>query len=310
MLRYPNPLTGDPGIINSNPDDYEKKPAKLACDKAISTITFNNKTYEYSYCSEDGVIIATSYDAINEFLAVWEKLKSELNILEVNKPVNRNELGLFFNIVTKGKTKKDRQSKEALEKLKKENPEHFPQQDSLIEKKSISLVQFTDVYIGQSATPIVDATEFIDEVLDFNDEPFRICEHYFDKKILPVPALKNFIDNDFNTPDQIATKKSLKAAWIAIIISVVATVISLLATIFSIYATYNVDPSEVNLQKIQSQLESIENSINTSNEEQLDKILNALDNIPPSYDNSEIIEKLEEIANLIQQEISISTESH
>lgn len=200
-------------------------------------IQMGNQKIEFDAYSKKGIMINTSFDEIKNFIAIWEYLKRELQVLEVKKDINKDEIGLFFEKVP--------------------NKEYAPNKDQVVERLIPISEEYDDEEIKYRHK--ISALEFVPEVLERKEEEFLICEGYFDKKIIPTPALDNFIKEGFCTPDQVATKKSLKVAWVAI-------VISLLATIFSIYATYNVDPSDRNLQQIQEQIKSIEKHIDNKND--------------------------------------------
>lgn len=250
-------------------EDIENKPAKLFYRDTNVFINCREQKFTYDLCSDNGICISTSFDEIKNFIALWEYLKNELDVLEVKKNLDCEEVGLFFQ--------------------KKANPQYFQgieQDNNMI---PIDLFGFRisndSVTLEETQSNPVYAIKYIETILECDYDKLNVCEYYLDKKIIPTPALRNFIASDFSTPDQIATKDSLKAAWIAIGISIVATLISVGATLFSIYATYNVDPSEDNLKVIQ---------------EQLDNIFNELQDIDGlKYDDSRLIEELEEIEDII-----------
>lgn len=245
--------------------------------------TVKDKKLKFNAYEEDGICIRTSFDEIKNFIAIWEYLKAELNVLEVKKDINKEEVGLFFERTL--------------------NKKYAPDKEQAVSNRIIILDADEDGKVSYKEK--ISAMEFVPEVLVCNEEELLICGDYFEKKIIPTPALRNFIEEDFSTPDQIATKKSLNAAWIAIGISI-------FTTLFSIYATYNVDPSDANLKQIQEQLEEIETKIDIANDEQLEQILTEIQNIKiPEYDDADmkesidsIKESLDEIKGYIEDELN------
>lgn len=237
-------------------------------------INSKNARFEFDVYSEEGICIKTSFDEIKNFIAIWEYLKRELDVLEVKKDINKEEVGLFFERVP--------------------NEKYAPDKEQEFDTHLIPISEEDDngeIHYKHK----ISAMEFIPEVLERNEEELLVCESYFDKKIIPTPALKNFIEEDFSTPDQVATRKSLYAAWVAIWISICAT-------IFSVYATYNVDPSDANLKQIQEQLKSIEDQIDTANEFELEQILTEIQSIDISeYDDKDMKEAVENIEKSLDE---------
>lgn len=112
---------------------------------------------------------------------------------------------------------------------------------------------------------------------------------------MATPLLGEYVSNNYQTEEEKKSKWALIGTWVAI-------GISFLMAGFSIFATFKVDPSNNNLVNIQSQLEQIRETINSSNEQQLNEILSKLDELNLSqYDDQELQDKLDSIINELKQ---------
>ena len=60
-------------------------PAKLEYTENKKKVTFNSCCYEYDLWDEKGFYIAIDYDEIVGFISLWEYLKRELDVFEVEK---------------------------------------------------------------------------------------------------------------------------------------------------------------------------------------------------------------------------------
>lgn len=265
-----NILNGEIPQINVDDDIYEQKPAELGFENAKSYIKIGQEKYDYPLCSDNGVMIATSFEEIKAFLSIWEILKRELYVLEVPKSINKNELGLFFDVIDKNKEPKINNID-----LSRYTPVEIPENWKQLSEK-----------IAATETYIVDANQFIDEELNCNYDKLHICEHYLSKKILPTPTLNNYIHDKFNTPEQKLGKMSLATAFIAIVISVLTSIISM-------YITMSSDVKPV-LQSIDDKISELSNNIAYIDNKEEAQINLSSDNI------SKIQEDLKGIKEIIE----------
>ena len=262
-----NILTGEMPQINTNDDIYEQKYAELGFEDANAYIEIGQNKFSYPLCSENGIIIATSFDEIKTFLSIWEILKKELLVLEVPKPINRNEIGLFFDIIDKNK-----KIKRSNIDLSQFTPIEIPEKYKQISEK-----------IAAKENYIVDAAQFIDEELECDYDKLHICEYYLSKKILPTPTLNNYICDRFNSPEQKLGKLSLITAIIAIVISLITSAISMYITISS-----NNTPV---LQSIDNKIRELNNNITYIYNETENKIDSSSDNIIKIQEGLQSIKK-------------------
>lgn len=162
-------------------------PGKLQLEEETRDIVFEGKRYKYKLWNENGFLIATSIDKIVGFISIWEYLKNELEILEIDKEVSKTELELFFK---KNKVQEGR--------------------------RTICVSNYNDEgFVYRSASL------YIDEDIKADEEQLKIWKKYFTKRILPTPTLNKYIANGFKTEEEKTSKQSLIVAVIAIIISII-----------------------------------------------------------------------------------------
>lgn len=279
-IEYPVYVYEENDLLYRGERKLEHVKAQLKYDEKFS-IYHDGQNYIYDAFDDKGILIKTSFGDIKNFIAIWEYLKRELQILEVDKEIDTEEIGLFFEKVPNEVYSPD-ENKKMIDS---------PYGPPIVNYDSNGVPKYKK---------IISAREFIEYRLSVNIEELLVCSDYLEKKIIPTPALDNFVKDKFSTPEQKATKWSLIAAWIAIIISIFTTG-------FSIYATYNVDPSDMNLKLIQKQLEEIQADLDILNEEQLNQILEEIQNLDvPENERKELnesIDKIEKSVNEIKEQI-------
>lgn len=144
--------------------------------------------------------------------------------------------------------------------------------------------------------------DYSDEYLQIDSELLKYCEKYRDKKIIVRQDLHVLVENDFIPSEKKQYDQSRKQAWIAIIISGVIGLASIITSIFQTnlmyrrnndFWTYNesIETSELievndNLEIIQDEIQTL--SVNENN----------------NKDNTELIEKLDELIDLLSKYIN------
>lgn len=78
-------------------EDYELVPAKLAYNGRDYTLKIDEKT-KYTYDYFKGINVTNSFSDIKTFLTIWQFLKSEGLVLEVDKEVSAQDYELFLSI--------------------------------------------------------------------------------------------------------------------------------------------------------------------------------------------------------------------
>lgn len=260
-------------------EDFEYKPAELVFNKIKTTVSYKEIKYEFNPCIDKGINIAVSFNQIKEFISIWSYLHKELYVLEVPKAIRKEEIGLFF----------ERRSKKIEKSITDitDNQKHTFLKNLGIEGIENELFKN---FPWNHNTPKVDAYKYADEILEFKEDNFIICDYYLAKKILSTPELELFIKSRFNTSEQINFYWALVPAYLAIIISI-------LIPLFQ-----KQDNTEV--IKIQNQLREIQQEVlqlEITNS-QLESVIDGLDNIKiEQFDDSELKEILLEIIEVIER---------
>ena len=215
--------------------------AKLEYTDNIKKVTFDNCCYEYDLWDEKGFNIAIDYDEIVGFISLWEYLKRELDVFEIEKEVSKSEIELFFR-----KYKK-------MTNMSNKTSNYIP----IVEEEPLRMIDDKlQRKVGDVDYNAIkrNAYDYVEEDIKIDSEQLKIFSTYLHKKILPTPSLTKYVSNRYRTEDEKATRISL-------IIAIVSIVISICTSLFSVYATFKVDPSNDNLKIIQEKLDTIENSI-------------------------------------------------
>lgn len=235
-----------PVYVSKNVLDLKNKreisvPARLEYMDNKKKVTFDNSCYEYDLWDEKGFNIAINYDEIVGFISLWEYLKRELDVFEIEKTVSRSEIELFFRKYEKT-TNKSNSTNDYIPIVQEEL---FQLTDGKFQRK-----------VGEVDYNVVrrNAYNYVEEDVGIDNEQLKIFSVYLHKKILPTPSLTKYVSNRYQTEDEKATRLSLRIAIISIIIAI-------FSSSFSVYAAFKIDPSNDNLKIIQEKLDTIENSI-------------------------------------------------
>lgn len=205
-------------------------PGKLQLEEEIREIIFEGERYKYELWDENGFLIATSIDKIVGFISIWEYLKSELEILEIDKAVSKTELELFF------KKKKVQEG-----------------------GRIICVSNYDDEGIVYRR-----ASLYLDEDIIVDEEQLKIWKKYFTKRILPTPTLNKYISNGFKTEEEKTSKQSLIVAVIAIVMSIVTFGFTIYTTYNVDPSENNLKVIQQELKNIEEQLkleEDVDNLI-------------------------------------------------
>ena len=171
-----------------SPSEYNECQLNLNYDYGIQTILWHEEEFTFDFYK--GVYVANCFEDILEFLILWEYLKSQMLVLEVNNKKQKENIGLLFSTIKKN---------------------DFP-----VEKqKNI---------IDYSTLTISDSFFINDSLYKFSDDNLYICEKFLNKRIIPSVSLDLFVKNKFKSPEELIQIKSLWAAWIAIFVSVLLSI--------------------------------------------------------------------------------------
>lgn len=194
-------------------EDYIKKKARLSFDNTSTSVNYGDKTYKFDYL--DGIFIPNSFDNIKKFLVIWSYLKSEGLILEVEKLITNEEIGIFFE----QKSKSNDKNKVNLEGL-----------SNVIDKfeKNIQEFKFQNLPFMYNTRKevVINANEFVDFNFEYIKEHELICSRFIGKKILPTTELELFIKHNYMTKEErnqvyahFASYASLFVAFLSLVIA-------------------------------------------------------------------------------------------
>ena len=189
--------------------------------------------------------VADSFDDIIDFITLWSYLKREALILEVDKPISKNDISIFFEL-------KDQ------EIAPNTNP-YWNRHYTITSGESEDEPVESECYLQ----PEKEARHYITQVWKLNKENLLTCSSFIDKKIIASSELRVYQQKKFKTVEQIANRKNLFVAWIAVFISLISVFVGNIMPLFK--------PQETDyLSVISTQVEAIEESVkNKTNDEEL-----------------------------------------
>lgn len=180
-----------------NHSDFEK-------EIKIKNLKFNINTLTSEVYIVDGL-----YSAILEFFSLWNLLESKQLVLSIPKQVTVNDAKIFF------KKNASRDSREYL----------FRQNSNLSQNSSIDFLKL-NVPFDPKFFYKKDDKEYTDVRLSIEKDAITVAENYIDKKILVLPNLLPFVQDDFKTNDEKKYRSEKRRANIAIAVSIVVALIS------------------------------------------------------------------------------------
>ena len=194
--------------------DYIRKKAILSFENTSSSIKYGNQNYYFNYL--DGIFIPNSFENIKKFLVIWSYLKSEGLILEVDKLITKEELGIFFEQKSKSNDK-NQVNLEGLSNIIEE-----------IEKSQASLnLQNMPFMYNKNKEVVRNANEFVDFNFQYIKEYELICSKFIGKKILPTTKLELFIKHNYMTKEDrnqlyahVASYTSLFVAFLSLVLAI------------------------------------------------------------------------------------------
>lgn len=169
------------------PSEYDECELKVNYDSGIQKIAWKGKEYIFNFY--EGVYVANNFENILDFLILWEYLKSQMLILEVNNKNIEDNIGLLFCTKNKNKSPYEQQ------------------------------------VIDYSTLTISDSFFINDLLCEISHDNLNICEAFLDKKIIPSVSLDLFIKNKFKSQEELIQIKALWVAWIAIFVSILLSIV-------------------------------------------------------------------------------------
>lgn len=201
-----------------NPCSYTSTLLSLKHDVGLKTLTIDDHTFTIDLYN--GVNIAESFSEIYEFLILWQHLKNEMLVLECSGDNEKETLSLMFSAT--------------------------PQKGNQLLEDDVVCN-----YIDYDTFTISDRY-LIEYDYAFCTDIYYRCRDFVGKRIYPSMQLSLFVENKFETFDEISQRKSLCAAWIAIWVSILLGLSSYVGDYLQ------ADPYSTYLNRIQNSISQVE----------------------------------------------------
>lgn len=263
--------------VEHTEDDYQLVSAKLCYNESTYTVNLDD-SISFSYDFFKGINITNNFSDIKTFLTIWQFLKSEGLILEVEKKVTSQDYEAFFEYKPIEHTMFYKTKKKIEQSLETEVPV-LPKSDDMSSSQLID------------RNAIKDYRNYIDSLFEYNKSHELICTQFINKQIYGISELDLFIKKGFKTNEEINITRTLVPAYLALALTLG----------IAIWQQLSVDNSDIVI--VQNQIEEIQT---TMNEEK--KCLSSIEkNIKWIIENTstsdEIEKKLDEIIKEINDNI-------
>jgi hypothetical protein len=265
--------------INTPTDnDFIYVEAMLDFHATKKDITYGtDATYSFDYSK--GIEFTNSFSDVKEFLTIWQYLKSENLVLEVDKKIDRKDLEVFFEYKPIEETNYYRR-KTSGQSVEVKYPKGYEPMESKL------------AFFHDDMKRIKDCRDYVDYYFEYNQSNEAICHQFLGKQIISNPALGLFIKRKFHTVEQRNTFLNLLPAYLALVLTLG----------ISIYQEWD---SNKDMQRILNVLSQIETQIENSafNKKYLEDIEKQLEQIIESGSyNSEMNDKIEGILQEIRDQ--------
>lgn len=198
-------------------------------------VTYKEQTFAFNFLDK-AYLVADSFLAIKDFVALWSYLRREALVFEGSKPVDEDDLSIFFE-----------QVEQEIHPITKPKWDQKVDIDETTKGSSIQKVNI-------SMVPQKSANNYIKKAWKINQDNLAMCEGYIGIKMMATSDLINFRQKGYRTVEEISQHKNLCAAWAAVIISLVSVFIGNILPLFQKTETDYLD-------SISQQVTSIEERI-------------------------------------------------
>lgn len=151
---------------------------------------------KYDYCLFTPIYICKDIDKILQFISIWQFLESEKFVIELPKPCEAQDMGLFL--------------------YKKEKNARTP--------------GYKNIDIKSKTTPI-SPCEYMDWRLAINEHNLSLCMPYLKKQMQPTLSLDTFIETGFMTKEDLNERRNFRIALAGVLIAFIASLASLIVSI-------------------------------------------------------------------------------
>lgn len=180
---------------------------------------------------EEGVYLSDkNYWRVLDFLSIWQLLQSEKLILTIPCSIDNKIIKLFFK-------KKNNQEKNNTNYIKHMLNEKF-KGDSKIKNEVFTAEvrkNINDLFPPSFNEKIFykkDDREYSDIFLIIDNEIVMISQDYLDKKILVLPELLKFVQNDFISSDERKYRIEHRLTVLAVVTSIFFSIVSLVSSLY------------------------------------------------------------------------------
>lgn len=239
-------------------DEWEYKEAKFVPHTKPIEYEFEEEKFTFDF--DTGVNIINDFNNLIDFFTLWNYLKQESLIFEVDKQISATDIGLFFEPTTLHK---------------KEKGSIIIKKDYVELPKDSKIGELLDKFPNDifDRVPTHTAIEFTDKTWKINEENLTMSKEFIGKEFIPSSSLHIYSKRGYKTKEEIAQRNNLAVAWIAVIISII-----------SILASSLLDKTPKQLDSITKQLEEIKSITNQIENENIQKIKTSIENIEEMVD--------------------------
>ena len=262
-------------------EDAEYVPAIIDYTGAeCPVVTQNDVTFVYKYF--EGINCTNSFGDIKRFLAIWQYLKSENLVLEVDKKVTADDYEIFFEYKPFQETVYAHKLKEREETIKINGEKYVKVENELTKNFACDDPNRTKPF-----------RNYCDYLFEYNKNQEILCKQFLDKQIIGNADLDLFIRRQFHTYEQRSLFHSLLPAYLAMILTLAITIYQEWDNNQDMEKIYN------HLSTIEQQLEDTDNNLLSGSElEMIEQQLNAI--LEKDFGNESINDKLQELLETIK----------
>lgn len=214
-------------LVSSNYTTEEKEEFRkqisnydVNCVDFQQTIKVRGKEFAINTLNEGVYLLDNKHNKVLDFLYVWQLLQSEQLILTFESEVNNKIAKIFF------KKESDKDNDFNIESLKDIFKDKLTG-DSGLQKDKLqsilndgSLNNVISLPFNKRRFYKSNDEEYSDTILIEDKETIKVSQDYIDKKILVLPGILKFVQDDFISADEKKYRKEHKLTLIAIFVSV------------------------------------------------------------------------------------------
>ncbi len=229
-------------------DDYIIKEPVLVDNAPAIHYEFEGVKYDLDFVK--GVKVVNDYELLIDFLTLWHYLKEESLILELDKKLETQDVGFFFE-----PKEIDESTPKAKIVIKKDGETYSPVESVL-----------NDMFLSE---PKRFLNDYSDTTWIINEERLLMCKEFLTKKFVPTTALRTYAKKKFKTKETISNDINRLIAIFALAVSVISVILGNIIPLFQTQTT------EDYLETINQELISIQSTLN-DNEEQIEEELSSI----------------------------------